>query len=212
MTTFTEGNHAGEHLISEAEGTRSREVVTIASGENVVAGTVLGRIRGSATSAALGTNTGNGTMGTVTLGAGAMEGDYKLTVIEPGTNVGQFVVENPLGAIIGHGTVAAAFSAGGVAFTLADGATDFVSGDSFKITVAVGTTYAAHDQDGINGSEIAVAVLWDDVDATDGAMPGVVHVRDCEVASSKLTFQSDIDAGEKTTALAQLAALGIIAR
>jgi hypothetical protein len=212
MTAFTEGNHAGEHIVSEASGTRSREVVTIASGQNLAAGTVLGRQRGTASSAALGTNTGNGTMGAVTLGAGAMEGAYKLTIIEPGANVGQFIVENPLGAIIGHGTVASAFSAGGLSFTLADGATDFVAGDSFTITVAAGTKYVAHDQDGTDGSEIAVAVLFAACDATDGDTSAVAHVRDCEVQASKLTWQDDIDAGEKTAALAQLAAAGIIAR
>lgn len=89
-----------------------------------------------ASSAALGTNTGNGTMGTVTLSAGAKIGRYTVTVVEPGSNVGTFVVTDPDGSQIGDGVVASAFSAGGLAFTLADGATDFVAGDSFAITVA----------------------------------------------------------------------------
>jgi hypothetical protein len=38
---------------------------------------------------------------------------------------------------IGNGDVAVAFSAGGLAFTLADGATDFASGDQFTITVTL---------------------------------------------------------------------------
>jgi hypothetical protein len=212
MTAFTEGNHAGEHIVSEAAGSRSREAITIASGQNLTAGTVLGRVRGSASSAAVGTNTGTGTMGTVTVGAGAMEGDYKVVIVEPASDAGKFVVENPLGAVIGHGNVASAFTGGGLSFTLADGGTDFAAGDTLKITIAAGTKYAAHDQDGTDGSEIAVAVLFDDVDASDGDMPGVAHVRDCEVAESKLTWQSDIEEGEITTALAQLAAAGIIAR
>lgn len=212
MTTFTEGRHAGEYLISEASGTRSRDVVTLATGNDLEAGTVLGRIRGAATSAAVGTNTGNGAMGTVTLGAGAMEGDYKVIIVEPASDAGAFVVENPLGAVIGHGTVGVAFTGGGLSFTLADGATNFVAGDTFKITVAAGTTYGQFDQDGTDGTEVAVAVLFDAVDATSADKPAVVHSRDCEVAASKLTWPSDIEAGEKTTALAQLAAAGIIAR
>ena len=214
MTTFTEGNHAGEHVISQASGTRSREVVTIvtAAGNDLVPGTVLGKVRGAATSAALGTNTGNGLMGAVTLGAGALEGAYKLTIVEAAANAGAFVVENPLGAIIGHGNVAAAFAAGGLSFTLADGATDFAAGDSFTITVAAGTKYTKFNQDGIDGSETAAAVLFDEVDATAADKPAVVHIRDCEVQASKLTWPADIEAGEKTVALAQLAALGIIAR
>lgn len=88
-----------------------------------------------AASAAYSGNTGNGTMGTVTVSSGAMLGVYKLTITEPGSNVGAFEVENPDGVLIGVGDVAAAFSAGGLAFTLADGATDFVAGDGFNITV-----------------------------------------------------------------------------
>lgn len=44
MTALTEPRHAGEFILSEAEGQRSRETVTIASGHEVEAGTVLGKI------------------------------------------------------------------------------------------------------------------------------------------------------------------------
>lgn len=48
MTTLTEGTHRGEFLLAEAEGTISREVVTIASGSGVItAGMVLGKITAS---------------------------------------------------------------------------------------------------------------------------------------------------------------------
>lgn len=50
---------------------------------------------------------------------------------------------------IGDGVVGSAFSAGGLAFTLADGATDFVAGDSFTIAV----TYTA------NAEFLGIAVL-----------------------------------------------------
>lgn len=85
--------------------------------------------------AALGSNTGNGVMGAVTVTAGAMIGNYVVTVIEPGANAGIFNVIDPYGREIGHGVVGSAFSAGGLAFTLADGATDFVSGDAFTLPV-----------------------------------------------------------------------------
>lgn len=90
----------------------------------------------TASAAALGTNTGNGTMGAITVTAGAKPGRYTLTIIEPGANTGTFNVIDPDGIQIGDGVVASAFSAGGLAFTLADGATDFVAGDAFAITVA----------------------------------------------------------------------------
>lgn len=90
----------------------------------------------SGSSAALGTNTGNGVMGAITVTPGAKIGNYVLTIVEPGSNVGTFIVVDPDGKQIGDGAVASAFSAGGIAFTLADGATDFVAGDSFTITIA----------------------------------------------------------------------------
>lgn len=99
-----------------------------------------GTFAATASASALGTNTGNGTMGTITVSAGAKQGNYVLTVIEPGSNVGTFVVVDPDGVQIGDGAVGSAFSAGGLAFTLADGATDFVAGDSFTISV----TYTAN--------------------------------------------------------------------
>lgn len=94
-------------------------------------------LAGTAVAAAVAGNTGNGTCGAVTVSAGAKAGVYTLTILEPGSNVGAFVVEDPDGIPIGNGDVATAFSAGGLAFTLADGATDFVAGDQFTITVTL---------------------------------------------------------------------------
>lgn len=85
--------------------------------------------------AAQGTNVGNGTFGAITVSAGAKVGTYVLRIIEPAANAGVFVVEDPDGVAVGHGSVASAYSAGGLAFTLADGSTDFSAGDSFTIPV-----------------------------------------------------------------------------
>lgn len=41
MTTLSEGKHAGEFLVSEANNTRSRATGTVKSGENLVAGEVV---------------------------------------------------------------------------------------------------------------------------------------------------------------------------
>lgn len=103
-----------------------------------------------AVAAAVAGNTGNGTMGSVTVSAGAKEGVYKLTIVEPGSNVGGFIVEDPDGINIGTGDVAAAFSAGGLAFTLADGGTDFAVGDQFTITLTPSTETADLDILGIS--------------------------------------------------------------
>lgn len=213
MALLTEGKHAGEFLVSEASGFRSRETVTILSGQDVSAGDVLGKVtKGAATPAAVAGNTGNGAFGAVTVSAGAKVGVYKVVFIEPAANAGRFTVEDPDGITIGVGTVAVAFSAGGLAFTIADGATDFVSGDSFTITVAAGSgKYVLIDPEGTDGRETAAGILWDNVDATGGDVEAVAIVRDAEVNADELGY-SDADAGEITTINAQLATLGIIVR
>ena len=94
---------------------------------------------GTAAATAGSGNTGNGTMGSITVSAGAKRGTYQLVVIEPASNAGVFALYDPDGVFVDNGSVASAFSAGGLAFTLADGATDFVSGDSFSIAVTFTT-------------------------------------------------------------------------
>ncbi|HBG07673.1 MAG: hypothetical protein A2075_09115 [Geobacteraceae bacterium GWC2_58_44] len=214
MPEITEGRYRGEFLYSEACGTRSLETVTIDTGD-LAAGTVLGRItKGAATGAAAAGNTGGS--GAITeapaVAAGAKAGVYRAVCIEPGTNAGKFLVTDPDGIILGVATVAVEFVGGGLTFTIAD-ATDFVSGDSFTITVAAGSgKYVAYNQDGVNGSEIAAGILLDNVNATAADVEAVAYVRDCEVNGSEITWPADIEAAEKTAAIAQLAALGIIVR
>lgn len=205
---LNEGRYNGEFLLSEANGTRSREQVLVTqSGTAIAAGTVMGQITvGTASSAAFAGNTGNGVLGSVTLSAGAMAGVYRLVLIEPNTNLGAFIVENPDGVIIGRGTVGTAFSAGGLAFTLADGATDFVAGDGFNITVAAGSgKWVPYAAGATNGSQIAAAILYNDLPAATGDVETVIIARDAEVAAADLT-------GLDNPARVTLAARGIIVR
>jgi hypothetical protein len=198
--------HTGEYLLEELPGTLSRETITLAQGAGVLyPGTVLGRVRGAVTSAPLAGNVGNGALGAVTAGAGAMEGVYRLTLIEPGTNAGVFVLEAPNGVTVGRGAVGAAFNAGGLAFTLADGTTDFVSGDTFLITVAPGTTYAMYGDDHTDGTEWAQGVLYEGRDATSAPKTAVMHAAWCAVNSHCLT-------GLTATAQAQLKKRGVQVR
>lgn len=118
----------------------------------------------TATSAAWTGNTGDGAMGTVTVSAAAKVGVHKIVIAEPGANVGTFIHFDPDGNIVSKkGVVASAYSAGGLAFTLADGATDFVSGDGFDITVSQAT----------NGNISQVVVkkngvpIWEDLSCVD---------------------------------------------
>jgi hypothetical protein len=138
-----------------------RDVVTVYEGSEVTyqIGTVLGKtlVSGSATATA-GTNTGNGTMGTVTVSGTAEIGTYSLRITMAASNAGDFVVVNPSGVVVGNGTVAVAYSAAGLAFTLADGATDFVVGDTFTIAVTGTVKYKRVEATATDGSQKAAAI------------------------------------------------------
>ena len=284
MTVLTEGRHAGEFIISEGEEWLSREAVTIDVGENLAAGSVLGKITRAANAAVVtgsiattvltvtavtsgelavgqtisgsgvtagttitalgtgtggigtytvsasqtasstsitatsakataGTNTGNGVMGAITVSNAAKPGNYLLKIIKAGTNVGDFQVTDPTGVVVGIGTVAAAFTGGGLSFTLADGATDFVVGDSFTINVAAGSgRYALHDTLGADGREIASVILFDAVDASLANKPGVAIARNAQINGDEITWKTGISAGDKAAGIAALAVNGIIVR
>lgn len=213
MAVKTEETHRGEFLVSEASGERSREKVTIESGQDLVAGHVLGQVvAGSTSASADGGNTGDGTIGSISVQAGAKEGDYVVTFIEPGTDAGDFQVEDPDGENVGTGTVGSAFTGGGIQFTISDGAADFVAGDQFTITVSGSDEYKEYDPTATDGSSTAVAVLYGPVDASAGAEEGTIIARDAEIDEDQLTWFSGATTAQKTTGKAELAEQGIIAR
>lgn len=47
MTTLSEGNYTAEFCLSEANGKRSRETITVLSGQNIGTGQVLGKVTAS---------------------------------------------------------------------------------------------------------------------------------------------------------------------
>lgn len=214
MAMVSEGNYTAEFLLSEANGSRSRESITVLSGENLAAGAVLGAVNtGTATATAFASNTGDGAMGAITVSGAAKAGVYRLTVVSAESNAGAFQVEDPDGVMIGTGNVAAAFNAGGLAFTLADGSTDFAAGDGFNITVDVSATkYKAYNPSNTDGSQVPVAVLYSGVDASSADAEGVAIVRDAEVAAVKLAWFTSATEGQIAAGIAGLAARGIFAR
>lgn len=208
MTILTESVRAGEFIIAEGNGSISREAIVIAAAAGALAaGTLLGKItKGAATPAAVAGNTGNGTIASATVGANSLAGVYRAVCIEPATDAGKFEVENPAGVIIGVATVGVAFSAGGIGFTIADGSTDFASGDSFTITVAAGSgKYVAYDNTATDGSEVAAGILYAPVEDLATDQPAVAIARHAEVDETLLV-------GLDTPARADLAALQIILR
>ena len=213
MTELTEGQHKAEFLVSETEGTISRDTVTILHGQNLQAGHVLGKVSvGAATGAAATGNVGNGTITDVSVGSGVKAGTYVIDCIEPAANGGTFAVEEPGGSIIGTAQVGTPF-VGAINFTLTDGATDFAAGDRFTVVVGGGSgKYKEYRSSNTDGSQTAVAVLLDAVDATAADKDGVIIARQAEVNAAELVWFTGATDAQKTAGANQLKNQTILVR
>lgn len=215
VTILSEARYAGEYLLSEA-GMRSRDQITIAESQTLEAGALLGAVVTAATVERVATagNTGNGvmTLANPAFGPGAKPGTYRVTAIEPGANGGVFQVEDPDGNVIGTASVGVAYD-GPVKFTIADGATDFVSGDSFTVTASQFTRqFKALAPAATDGSQICAAILFNAVTTGAGeTQEAAAHTRDCEVNDLALPWGA-LTTAQKAKARSDLAARGIIVR
>jgi hypothetical protein len=191
-----------DFVISEGDDFLSRDnAVVTQTGTAIKSGTILTQVdTGTGAFAMDAGATGNPTSGAITVGAAAIPGAY---VIEF-TAATKFTVEAPNGVTIGTGTLGAAFSAGGLGFTLTAGGTAAVAGDTAKITVAAGTgKYIPYTAGGAAG--VASAILYTGLPAATGDKKVVVFNKDIEVSRDKLT-------GLDATAEAQLRMVGIKVR
>ena len=72
--------------------------------------------------------------------------------------------------------------------------------------------YVPVDLGASDGSEVAVAVLYAEVDATEDDQRAVVHTRVCEVDGNELVYPEGASEGDITTINGQLADLNVIVR
>lgn len=307
--SLTEKLHASGFVLSEGEGNISRDNGVLISGQNLAAGTVLGKIINAIASAVkAGGNTGNGTNGGLSIsalavagvyklrcastgpgvaaagttgavvgtgngaitaspatGAGAKVGTYQVTCIAAAANSGTFSVEDPDGVTIGsavvgapftthltftiadgandwvvgdhfpivvaaansgifsvetpegvflpNATVGTGYTSDHINFTLTDGATDFIVGDGFDVTVGAGSgKFTILAPAAVDGSQVAAGILVAAVDASAADVACVNLARYAEVNTNELTWPGGITAGQKATAIAQLLAAGIVIR
>lgn len=215
LERVTEGAYAFEFLLSEAAGARSRENITIAASQTLLAGSVLGKVLFGAVTVTPGATvgTGTGSIGTVTADAGAPAGVYQVVIIEPASNAGTFQVFKPDGTLDGTGVVGVAYN-GAINFTLAD-ATDFVAGDRIPVSVAYAAgsgQYKAVAPSATDGTQTAAAILGAAFTTGVGETAAAAAiVRDAEVIEDRMDFGA-LSGPQQATAVAELATLGIIAR
>ena len=214
MTTFTEGKYPGEGCTYELPGPAylSREKVRIAANQTLTAGQILyrtGQAGQITVSRAAKANNAGGT-GAMTLAgtpyvSPVKEGVYQVRCIGTSSDGGVFVVEDPEGIEVGQATVGVAYTGPGIAFTIADGSTDFVEGEGFDVTVAVTTfEYAAFDQD-VVGSAVPAAICFGNYTTGASGGIGVVWTRMMEFRAGDAKWPADISADEKAAAIDALA-------
>lgn len=216
---LTETTHAGGYILWEQSPIFCRENGVLNSGQNCVAGEVLGRLLSAGTATAVGSPTGNGTITVgAAIGSGAQIGTYRLRCVAAASNAGTFHLISPDGQQVRMNTATGAITVGGGAttsdhltITVADGAADFVAGDEWTIAVT-GGDYEALDPAEDDGAQIAAAILYDGVNATSADTMCVVTARQTVVNGGELKWPTGISDAAKATATAQLARLGIILR
>lgn len=220
MVEFTEGFHTGEHLVSEANGYRSREVGIITGGK-YQAGTMLGQITVGDKEAAGEAGVPAPAAATITAapvaGAAAKVGVHTFRCIVGGSaTASKWQHIDPDGEYVGVATGNTEYSGGGISgLTITDAGTDPVAGETFIVTVtmeAASMKYTQLDPDATDGSQHFAAVLYEGVDASENDVAATIHVRECEVNGRVVTWIDDITDGEKAAAVAEAAALGIIVR
>lgn len=155
-------------------------------------------------------NTGDGTCTAVAqLGgtnAPAVVGAYNLECTDAVTNGGVFKLEDPNGNLLASGLTmtagagaATVFNAGGLAFTLTDGATDFASGDKFAITVTAVNKLTPLDPAAVDGAQLFAGIYTQQAIATADIVAGdvsdikiITGGESCLIDEDMLVFENSV--------------------
>ena len=140
MTTYTETLHAGGFITGELPDLLSRKTGSLASGQNLLAGAVLGKITKAIAAAPIPTivGTGTGLMSALTFGPDVQTGSYVITLTATSATAA-FSVVAPDGTVLPTGNVATAYTSTHLSFLIANGGT-MTTGDVFTVIVTAGGT------------------------------------------------------------------------
>ncbi|WP_051949248.1 head decoration protein [Methylosinus sp. PW1] len=201
----------------EEELAYSREEAALLANNAVIIGTPLGKVSIGAASVAAktGGNTGNGVFsldGTTPIIVSAEVGVYAVRCIAAASNSGTFRVFDPKGRALGDVVVGSTF-ANQIKFAIADGATDFIVGDGFDVTIAAGSgKIKILDPAALDGSakcEGFSAIVRDPGNA-DGR---IVYIkRTAILADSGIVWPVGFTDAQKAQALADVEPRGVVVR
>lgn len=204
MPVTEESKYISDVIKGEAPGRRSRDNVTVLSGEVLSMGQVVGKdykaITGFSQDSGSGVSESN-----VSLGPKAKQGDYVIH----GNGSGSGYIIGPDGYEIERIT-SLAYSGQHIQI---DSDATLSDGDQYTVTVGDSSgKFVALDPSAVNGAQEAFGVALGEYDASEGDLPGVIVARDAEVVDPGLVWPDGITTEEKETALAQLRSLGIVER
>jgi len=139
---LTETTHAGGHILSEPDGNRGRENGTLITGQDLAAGTVLGRITKVQAAGPIPTivGTGTGAMTALTFGPDVQVGFYTITLLATSATAA-FSVTAPDGTVLPNGAVGTAYVSTHASFLISSAGTMTI-GDSYALTVTASGTPA----------------------------------------------------------------------
>jgi hypothetical protein len=139
---LTETTHAGGFILNEANGNRSRRNGVLASGQNLAAGAVLGKISKALAAAPIPAivGTGTGAMTLLTFGPDVQTGSYVITLLATSATAA-FSVVAPDGTVLPNGAVGTAYSSTHLSFLVSSAGT-MTLGDSYTVVVTAGGTPA----------------------------------------------------------------------
>ena len=220
MNAYSESTYLGDVLKCEAPNLYSREAVTVLAGGGVervlkVGAVIARRTRSTVTVTAADGNTGDGeaTLADPPLGQLAEAGIYRLACITAGADGGIFQVLSAKGYVLPDLTVGEAYESDHLNLTVADGATDFVTGDTFTIEVSGDGKAVGLDPTAVDGTAEAIGIAAYDVIAPDDADAEVTAIlRDAVLADRPIVWPAGITEAQKNAAIADLEARGILVR
>lgn len=177
-----------DHLYVGEQPVQRTAAVTVADGQTCLRGSAMGKVLyGAVTPAADAGNTGDGTVTAAATVLGSVKpivGAYVLTCTTAVTNGGVFKLVDPNGATVATGLTmtvgagaATVFEVAGLTFTVTDGATDFVAGDFFTLTLAAGSGQVKKlDKTAVDGSAEIYGILLENVTTSGATQVSIVDL------------------------------------
>ncbi len=203
-------NDIGSVILQNAEF--RDELLVFGGAGTVLEGTLLARKAvADAVAASAFTGTGDGVITLATVAAGQIVpivGAYVLNCITAVANGGIFELVDPNGALVATNLIltvgagaSTAFEVGGLAFTITDGATDFVAADTATLTVAADGKMVVFAIAGAGGAQNPKAILTYDVVAAGAGNEAIRAGVSGSYRKERLIIDADGDGSNITDAI-----------